>query len=144
MIRRHPALQHIDYYWRFETGTEYVCPLDFDPFQYMYDHQKKLSFSMALYEYEETIPTLFTTVMEFGNMNPGLVQSMSNKNSLWHFIIDSETKVFNRCHFWSNFQVRAQRGSVYEKGKLKEGCCCIMHQDCRSKFFPRRGISSIL
>lgn len=87
----------------------------------MYDHQKKLSFSMALYEYEETIPTLFTTIMEFANMNPDLVQPMANKNSLWHFIIDSETKVFNRCHFWSNFQVHSQRGSVYEKGKLKEG-----------------------
>lgn len=61
---------------------------------------------MALYEYEETIPTLFTTIMEFANNNSDLVQSMSNKNSLWHFIIDSETKVFNKCHFWSNFQVR--------------------------------------
>ncbi|CDS09588.1 hypothetical protein LRAMOSA10948 [Lichtheimia ramosa] len=117
VIFRHPALQHIDYYWRFETGTEYVCPLDFDPFQYMYDHQKKLSFSMALYEYEETIPTLFTTIMEFANNNSDLVQSMSNKNSLWHFIIDSETKVFNKCHFWSNFQIADLnffRGEAYQ------------------------------
>lgn len=135
-------MQHIDYYWRFETGTEYVCPLDFDPFQYMYDHQKKLSFSMALYEYEETIPSLFTTIMEFANNNSDLVQSMSNKNSLWHFIIDSETKVFNKCHFWSNFQVR--HNDLCMKKETKRRCCCCIMQDCRSELLPRRSISSLL
>ncbi|KAI9311536.1 nucleotide-diphospho-sugar transferase [Dichotomocladium elegans] len=101
----HPAMIELDYYWRFEIGTEYICPLDFDPFQYMYDHKKKLSFSIALYEYEDTIPTLFQTVMQYASMHTDSVQSTRNPKSLWHFVLDEETQVYNRCHFWSNFQI---------------------------------------
>ncbi|KAJ8664009.1 hypothetical protein O0I10_000286 [Lichtheimia ornata] len=103
-IFRHPALQELDYYWRFETGTEYMCPLAFDPFQYMYDHGKKLSFSIALYEYGDTIPTLFETIMGFAARHPDWVQSTASKNSIWPFVLDDK-KTFNMCHFWSNFQI---------------------------------------
>ncbi|ORY98722.1 nucleotide-diphospho-sugar transferase [Syncephalastrum racemosum] len=105
MIFHHPALKELDYYWRFEAGTEYICPIQFDAFEFMYDHKKKLSFSMALYEYEETIPTLFKTATEFAAKHPEWVQPADKDDSLWRFIIDGETNGYNRCHFWSNFQI---------------------------------------
>ncbi|KAI7871498.1 nucleotide-diphospho-sugar transferase [Spinellus fusiger] len=105
MIFRHPALANIDYYWRFEAGTEYVCPIEFNPFQYMYDNKKKTSFSMALYEYQEAMPTLFETAIKFVKENPKIVKPVDSEEGLWDFIVDGGSKQFNRCHFWSNFQI---------------------------------------
>ncbi|KAI8393582.1 alpha-1,2 mannosyl-transferase [Radiomyces spectabilis] len=103
MIFRHPILKNLDYYWRIEAGTEYVCPINFDPFQYMQDHDKKLSFSMALYEYHETIPTLYDTAMQFASEHETWIQK-NQPGSLWKFILN-ESQEYNRCHFWSNFQI---------------------------------------
>jgi alpha 1,2-mannosyltransferase len=104
MLHRHPALQDLDYYWRIEAGTEYVCPIDFDPFDYMLDHNKKVSFSLALYEYQETLPSLWGTVKQFAQEHPDMVLSEEN-GSLWKFVTDPNSGDYNRCHFWSNFQV---------------------------------------
>ncbi|KAL0082704.1 nucleotide-diphospho-sugar transferase [Phycomyces blakesleeanus] len=105
LIFRHPALKELDYYWRFEPGTEYVCPIDFDPFQYMHANKKKFSFSMALYEYHEVMPTLYDTTLKFAQEHLKWIQPIESKNSLWDFILDADSKDFNRCHFWSNFQI---------------------------------------
>ncbi|KAG2173774.1 hypothetical protein INT43_005194 [Umbelopsis isabellina] len=103
-IFRHPALQDIDYYWRIEAGTEYVCPIGFDPFDYMLDHNKKMSFSLALYEYHETLPSLWGTVKDFAKEHPNLV-TPDEPGSLWKFVKDPNSGDYNRCHFWSNFQI---------------------------------------
>jgi alpha 1,2-mannosyltransferase len=105
-ISRHPAIEKLDYYWRIEAGTEYVCPITFDPFQYMKDNNKKVSFSMALYEYHETLPTLWDTVKKFAAEHPEwVVENKEGSGSLWPFVTDGNSADFNRCHFWSNFQV---------------------------------------
>lgn len=128
--KSHPALKDLDYYWRFEPGTEYICPIQFDAFEFMFDHNKKLSFSMALYEYEETIPTLFKTATEFAAKHPEWVQPADKDNSLWRFIIDGETNGYNRCHFWSNFQVFLVRWIVLPSPTLLSHS----HVDRRSQF----------
>lgn len=100
-------MQDLNYSWRFEAGTEYICPMDDDPFQYMFENKKTTSFSVALYEYRETIPSLYQTVMDFALKNDHWIQPASNPKTLWHFILD-ESSLFNGCHFWNNFQVRYQ------------------------------------
>jgi len=105
-IFRHPALQDLDYYWRIEAGTEYVCPIAFDPFQYMKDHKKTVSFSMALYEYHETLPSIWSTAKEFASEHPDwVVPDEEGSGSLWKFVKDNNNGDYNRCHFWSNFQI---------------------------------------
>lgn len=98
-------MQKLDYMWRFEAGTEYVCPIDDDPFHFMYTNKKITSFSMALYEYQETIPSLFKTVLEYAKANKESIQPRGDPNTLWHFILN-DRKGFNGCHLWNNFQVR--------------------------------------
>lgn len=39
--------------------TRTVCDLNYDPFRYMQDHGKKYGWTISLYEYEATIPTLW-------------------------------------------------------------------------------------
>ncbi|CAO3644886.1 unnamed protein product [Cunninghamella echinulata] len=105
LIFTHPALENIDYYWRFEPSTEYPCDINFDPFQYMKDHGKKLSFSISLYEYSETIPTLYSTFKQYTKNHPGEIYHETEPDSLWSFITDSSTDSYNNCHFWSSFQI---------------------------------------
>jgi len=100
----HPALKELDYYWRFEAGSEYLCPLDFDPFQYMHDNDKKVTFSISLFEYNETIPNIWPNVKEFMDANGELVAVGKSKDGALNFI-KTEEGGYNLCHFWSNFQI---------------------------------------
>lgn len=103
LSNRHPIMQDLNYSWRFEAGTEYICPMTEDPFQYMFENKKTTSFSMALYEYKETIPTLYDTVNEYASKHRHWIQPSGDPNTLWHFIWDDSNN-FNACHFWNNFQ----------------------------------------
>ncbi|KAG1139636.1 hypothetical protein G6F38_009694 [Rhizopus arrhizus] len=103
-VYRHPAMRELDFAWRFEAGTEYVCPIDQDLFQYMFENNKTTSFSIALYEYKETMPTLYQTVLEFAAKHPQWIKSDQDSSSLWSFVQDPFSKTFNGCHLWNNFQ----------------------------------------
>ncbi|KAI8141889.1 nucleotide-diphospho-sugar transferase [Fennellomyces sp. T-0311] len=100
MVFRHPALQAIHYHWRIEPGTEYPCPISFDPFQYMHDNKVKLSFSLAMYEPYEAMPSLCDTVDKYLKESPAA--------SMYGMIRDQNGKC-TRCHFSSSFQIADAR-----------------------------------
>lgn len=77
---------------------------------------------MALYEYHETLPSIWSTAKEFASEHPDwVVPDEEGSGSLWKFVKDNNNGDYNRCHFWSNFQVR---GSVSAQGSSLE---CIAH-----------------
>ncbi|KAL1922177.1 uncharacterized protein VTP21DRAFT_9716 [Calcarisporiella thermophila] len=102
---RHPLLQDIDYYWRVEPWTDYSCEIDFDPFRFMKENNKKYGFTIALHELRETIPTLWKTVREFIDEHRHLIPA----NNSFDFVTDDNGLTFNLCHFWSNFEIGDMR-----------------------------------
>ncbi|KAI6022688.1 glycosyltransferase family 15 protein [Pisolithus marmoratus] len=98
---RQELLQKYRYYWRVEPDVKYFCDIDYDPFLLMQDQNKVYGFTISLYEYETTIPTLWSSVKEFLNENPDLLPA---DNAL-PFISDDGGLTYNRCHFWSNFEL---------------------------------------
>ncbi|KAI5899494.1 glycosyltransferase family 15 protein [Schizophyllum commune H4-8] len=98
---RHELLQDYKYYWRVEPDVKFFCDLDYDPFLIMEDQQKVYGFTISLYEYEATIPTLWQAVREFIEENPDLVPP----DNAMAFLSDDGGKTYNRCHFWSNFEI---------------------------------------
>lgn len=54
---RHELLQSYDYYWRIEPGVRYFCDIDYDPFVWMQENNKKYAFTISIKEYEATIPS---------------------------------------------------------------------------------------
>jgi len=111
---RHELLKPYKYYWRVEPNVQYFCDLDYDPFLIMQDQKKVYGFTISLYEYPETIPTLWDAVRDFIAANPGLI-SVDNAMS---FISDDGGTTYNRCHFWSNFEIAdldLWRGEAYSK-----------------------------
>lgn len=98
---RHPLMLEYEWYWRVEPSIELFCDVAFDPFRYMQEHNKKYSFVLSLYEYVETIPTLWDSVKKFMKEHP---EHIAQDNSM-EFLSDDGGETYNHCHFWSNFEV---------------------------------------
>jgi len=100
---RHPLLKPYKYYWRVEPDVNFYCDVDFDPFLVMEGEDKKYAFTVSMPEYERTIKGLWPAVTEFMEANPDLIAP----NNAFDMLIDPRTGTYNRCHFWSNFEIAA-------------------------------------
>ncbi|KAH3671073.1 hypothetical protein OGAPHI_000784 [Ogataea philodendri] len=126
---RHPLLQKYRYYWRVEPDVDFYCDVDYDPFSVLRQHNKVYGFTISIYEFHATIPTLWDSVKEFLGKNPGA----QHKNSLVDFISDDHGNSYNLCHFWSNFEVADMdfwRSKVYDD--------FFKHLDATGGFFYER------
>lgn len=103
-----------DYYFRVEPGVEYYCDFQMDPFKLMRDGNKKYGFVVSLYEYPNTIPTLYENVKDFMALHPEHIHPNSAINfitnqepvGLRSIVIDEPgAEEYNMCHFWSNFEI---------------------------------------
>jgi hypothetical protein len=65
------------------------------------DNKKTYGFTISFYEWEKTIPTLWSTVKEFMNLYP---QYVSPENAM-NYLSDDDGEKYNLCHFWSNFEI---------------------------------------
>ncbi|BFZ62518.1 alpha 1,2-mannosyltransferase 2.4.1 [Saitoella coloradoensis] len=109
---RHELMQQFEYYWRVEPSIEMFCDVEYDPFLYMKENNKKYAFAISLYEYPDTIPTLWDETKKFIQAKPELVP----KDNAMRFISDDDGENYNRCHFWSNFEIASMdlwRGEGY-------------------------------
>lgn len=98
---RHELLKKYDYYWRVEPGIRLYCDLDYDPFRFMKENNKKYGFTLSLKEYESTIATLWQTTKDFMKAHP---EHIAADNAM-SFISDDGGHTYNLCHFWSNFEI---------------------------------------
>ncbi|KAI8998541.1 glycosyltransferase family 15 protein [Trametes punicea] len=111
---RQELLQKYKYYWRVEPDVNFFCDLHYDPLLLMQDQKKVYGFTISLYEYPATIPTLWNAVKEFINSNPDLLEP----DNAMRFISDDGGETYNNCHFWSNFEIGDLdfwRGEAYSK-----------------------------
>ncbi|KIK96800.1 glycosyltransferase family 15 protein [Paxillus rubicundulus Ve08.2h10] len=111
---RQELLQKYKYYWRVEPDVKFFCDVDYDPFLLMQDQQKVYGFTVSLYEYPTTIPTLWDNVKAFIKSNPDFVPA----DNAMAFLSDDKGESYNRCHFWSNFEIGDMdfwRGEAYSK-----------------------------
>lgn len=98
---RQPLMMNYEWYWRVEPSIELFCDVHYDPFRFMAENNKKYSFVLSLYEYVETIPTLWDSVKNFMKNHP---EHIAEGNSMG-FLSDDGGENYNHCHFWSNFEV---------------------------------------
>ncbi|MCJ1369050.1 alpha 1,2-mannosyltransferase 2.4.1 [Loxospora ochrophaea] len=98
---RHPLMNQFEWYWRVEPSIELYCDINYDTFKFMRDNGKKYSFVLSLYEYIDTIPTIWNSVKNFTRAHP---EHIVEGNSM-AFLSDDGGDTYNRCHFWSNFEI---------------------------------------
>lgn len=95
---RQPLLNNYEWYWRVEPSIELFCDVGYDPFKYMRDNGKKYSFVLSLYEYVETIETLWDSAKKFIKNHPEhIVEGNSMK-----WLSDDNGESYNHCHFVSS------------------------------------------
>ena len=94
---RHPLMLNYEWYWRVEPSVELFCDIDYDTFKFMRDNGKKYSFVLSLYEYVETIPTLWESTKSFMKKYP---EHIAEDNSMG-FLSDDNGETYNHCHFVS-------------------------------------------
>ena len=92
---RQELMLNYDYYWRVEPSVEYFCDIHYDPFRYIHENNKKYSFVLSLYEYAETIPTLWESTKKFMREHP---EHIAEDNSM-RFLSDDDGESYNKCHF---------------------------------------------
>jgi len=85
------------------------------------EEQKNIySFTITMYEYEATIPSLWKHVMDLAHDHP---EYIAKDNSLG-FMSSDNGKSYNLCHFWSNFEITDMdfwRGPAYTALDSKGG-----------------------
>lgn len=92
---RQPLMLEYEWYWRVEPSIELYCDVDYDAFRFMADNGKKYSFVISLFEYRETIPTLWDSTKKFMSQHPEYIA----KDNSMAFISDDKGKTYNNCHF---------------------------------------------
>lgn len=115
---QHPLMKNYEWYWRVEPSIELFCDINYDTFKFMADNNKKYSFVLSLYEYVETIPTLWDSTKKFMKAHP---EHIAEGNSMG-FLSDDGGESYNHCHMvsrkdrgrqdslliivqWSNFEI---------------------------------------
>ncbi|KAJ3968763.1 glycosyltransferase family 15 protein [Lentinula raphanica] len=109
---RHELLQKYKWYWRVEPNVKFYCDIHLDPFRYMEENNKIYGFTITVYEISATIRSLWSTVTEFVERYPEYIAT----DNAMGFISDDHGKTYNRCHFWSNFEIANMdfwRGEAY-------------------------------
>lgn len=107
-------MDQFQYYWRVEPDIKLYCDIDYDLFKHMEKNKLKYGFTLSLYEYIETIPTLWDETKKFMTANPQYAAADSFKE----FITEDGGETYNKCHFWSNFEIAdldLWRGEAYRK-----------------------------
>ena len=97
---RQPLMNEYEWYWRVEPSIKLFCDVKFDPFRYMAEHGKKYSFVLSLYEYAETIPTIWDSAKKFMKLYP---DHIPEGNSM-EWLSDDSGDTYNHCHFVSRYE----------------------------------------
>ncbi|KAK9465932.1 nucleotide-diphospho-sugar transferase [Lipomyces arxii] len=94
-------MKNYKYYWRVEPDIVLHCDIDYDVFKLMEEKGYDYGFTLSLYEYIDTIPTLWDSVKKFIKAHPEYLA----ENNLMAWVSDDEGTTYNKCHFWSNFEI---------------------------------------
>ncbi|GAA5992442.1 hypothetical protein JCM10908_000821 [Rhodotorula pacifica] len=97
----HPLLDTYEFYWRVEPNVKFLCDIPYDPFKVMKDSNRTYGFVVSLYEYQDTIPSLWQTTKEFTDENPQYVA----EPNMMSWISSNQGETYNGCHYWSNFEI---------------------------------------
>lgn len=94
---RQQLMMDYEWYWRVEPNVKLFCDVGFDPFRYMAENNKKYGFVLSLYEYVETIPTIWDSTKKFIKEHP---EHIAKDNSM-KWLSDDNGDNYNHCHFVS-------------------------------------------
>ena len=104
------VVRNIELTLELTRAVRFYCDITYDPFRFMAVNNKIYGFVITIVENMNTIPNLFKTVLDYAERR-GLQTSGTR---LWDFLTrknkESGKLEYTGCHFWTNLEVRKQRG----------------------------------
>ena len=94
---RQPLMNEYEWYWRVEPSIKLYCDIGFDPFMFMAENKKIYSFVISLFEYAETIPTIWDSAKKFMKLHPEHIPGGNGVD----WLSDDGGESYNHCHFVS-------------------------------------------
>ncbi|KAK6205046.1 mannosyltransferase [Scheffersomyces amazonensis] len=125
---KHELVNQYQYYWRLEPGIKIFCDIDYDVFKFMKENDKLYGFTLTMFEYERTIPTLWKNFQEYLKLH-------YNKQSqqLLKLVTNPISNTYNLCHFWTNFEIA--KLSIYQNSEYEN---YFKFLDSKGGFFYER------
>lgn len=102
---RQPLMNEYEWYWRVEPSIKLFCDIAYDPFVFMAENKKKYSFVISLFEYAETIPTIWDSAKKFMKLHPEHIPEGNGMD----WLSDDDGETYNHCHFVSYLIEHPQR-----------------------------------
>lgn len=91
-------MDEYDYLWRIDSDAQYICPIDYDVFEYMYRNELTYGWTILMYEEPRiSADTLWDATMEYIKLNNIKPTNMEK--------IETYYGGYDRCHYWNNFEV---------------------------------------
>ncbi|CDO57717.1 similar to Saccharomyces cerevisiae YOR099W KTR1 Alpha-1,2-mannosyltransferase involved in O-and N-linked protein glycosylation [Geotrichum candidum] len=95
------GLKDYRYYWRVEPNVRFKCDIKEDPFKVMKNGNYSYGWTMTMPEDQQSIETLWPTIKQYlHDKKPDLPA-----DNMLEFITDDDSKTYNSCHYWSNFEI---------------------------------------
>ncbi|KAG2188837.1 hypothetical protein INT44_003977 [Umbelopsis vinacea] len=102
-IQYHSLLRDLEFYWRVEPESKYLCDINFDPFLFMKENNKKFAFVINDGERMENIPSLWEATRNFIMSHWSFVVPW--EKSIQPLVTNKGWQYFNGCLFWNNFAI---------------------------------------
>ncbi|CAN3359194.1 alpha-1,2 mannosyltransferase Ktr1p [Diutina catenulata] len=101
---RHWAVARYQYYWRLEPGVRLAYDIDYDVFGYMETRGLRYGYALTIFEYSQTIPSLWHHFKQFLATAGIAPESLPLLDLVQN---DDAYQSYNLCHFWNNFEIAA-------------------------------------
>ncbi|KAJ7666731.1 nucleotide-diphospho-sugar transferase [Mycena polygramma] len=98
LLLQTPLVQKYRWYWRIEPDVHFHCDVNFDPFLFMQDRGKVYGFTITMYEFDKTIPSLWGHVKDFIKLHP---EHVAKDNAMGFMSDDGGRDVLVRVNDYS-------------------------------------------
>ncbi|KAF7318570.1 Glycosyltransferase family 15 protein [Mycena chlorophos] len=121
---RHPLLDEYKWYWRVEPRVKFHCDILDDPFVYLEENDKVYGTSVVCetgpkYDAEQATQCLYMKFLPQSRLSGKQYKArlsasfmenypqyiLPKEDTLMKFISNDNGRTYNRCHFWSNFEI---------------------------------------
>lgn len=133
-----PELQNYKYYWRLEPNVKLFTDIKYDVFKYLEGTGKIYGFTMALYDIEQSLPSLWPETLKFLNTDDNY--KYINPNGAFQWLVEdlqnphkSKVAGYSTCHFWSNFEI-----GMFDFWKSEAYDKYFQHLDSTGNFYYER------
>jgi len=109
-IFMHPSLASYEYIWRIDSDAQYICPIEYDIFEFMKENEIIYGWTISMYEEPRiSADTLWQATLDYIKLRKIFPTDLDAISNIYGG--------YDRCHYWNNFEIvdlKFFRSEVYQ------------------------------